>query len=1180
MIIGIDWLRKHNPEIDWDQGKLTLDCCEEKVEKPLLKKRKTRTVKVEKKEVKGSMVGVDPEWEDGPVGGPIEGEMLFTLEQVTIAKSVIPPARFVAGSRYALVKSKEKPEEEEELEWERMGILAGYTHSQQLAEKAHAQDHKKSFEEMVPPQYQQFAKVFSKEASDRMPAHKPYDHAIELKPDAELSRTKAYPMSPVEQEELNRFIQENLAKGYIRPSESEMSSPVFFIKKKDGSLRLVQDYRKLNQITIKNRYPLPLISEIVDKLRGAKFFSKMDVRWGYNNVRIKKGDEHKAAFSTNRGMFEPLVMFFGLTNSPATFQAMMDNIFRDMIDKGHVAVYLDDIIVFTQTLEEHREIVREVLRRLEQNDLFLKPEKCEFEKDSVEYLGLIIKKGELHMDPVKTQAILEWPTPRNKKDVQSFRGFANFYRRFIKDFGKITKPLDRLTGDVEWSWGQEEQEAFDTLKSKFAASPVLAMWEPNRPTRIETDASGFATGGILLQQSEDGPWHPVAYLSQSLNEAERNYEIWDREMLAVVRALENWRHYLEGGPTFEIWTDHKNLESWEKERNLSRRHARWALFFSRFDFNIVYRSGKTHSPDMLSRNPSYFASESDIDDNQNRTILPTKAFKVAASKRGHALVEGEKGLLKEIREKSKPMIEAQKQLVKLGPRQMSKGLEEWNEEEGLLLYRGRVVIPSDPEIQRRVVQLHHDNPALGHPGRWKTLELVSRNYWWSGMSTFVKNYVDACDLCLRTKTFPAKPMGPLQPNQAPEGPWQIITADLITGLPEVDGYNAMAVVVDRFTKQVHISPTTDTVTAEGLADIYLRDVFKLHGIPRQVISDRGPQFAAKYMRHLLKCLHVKSSLSTAYHPRTDGQTERMNQEVEQYLRLYTSRRQDDWVKHLPLAEFAINSREHSATHQSPFFMLYGYHPTFQISLPSVSQTPAVDERLKALKEVQEDTQGALELAAERMKRYFDQHVQEAPQFEVGDKVWIDAKNLAISQPSRKLTYKRLGPYEITKKIGPLNYEVKIPRAWRIHPVFHVELLRPHPKDLIPGRAPANPPPVDVEGQEEYEVEEILDSRLYRRKLEYLVRWKGYDDASNTWEPAENVKNAPLLIKEFHKKHPQAPKQIASNIFQSLPWRSWQNFTIPLKSHADWEQGVWENGHYKRTSRSDVSLRGGNVMKPP
>lgn len=364
MIIGIDWLRKHNPDIDWDKGMVTLSCCEKpKTKKTVISKR----IKPKKALVGGrGYVKVDPEWElelVEPVGGLEEEEVMFTPEKALAIKGTIPPARIIAGSRHAMpIKGKQKDSEEEGgNEWEKMGILAGYTYSQQLTEKAHAHDSEKSFEEMIPIQYRKFARVFSKEASDRMPTHKPYDHAIDLKPEAELSRTKAYPMSPVEQEELNRFIQENLAKGYIHPSESEMASPVFFTKKKDGSLRLVQDYRKLNQITVKNRYPLPLISEIVDKLRGAKYFSKMDVRWGYNNVRIKEGDEHKAAFSTNRGMFEPLVMFFGLTNSPATFQAMMDNIFRDMIDQGHVVVYLDDIIVFTQTLEEHRRIVQEVL---------------------------------------------------------------------------------------------------------------------------------------------------------------------------------------------------------------------------------------------------------------------------------------------------------------------------------------------------------------------------------------------------------------------------------------------------------------------------------------------------------------------------------------------------------------------------------------------------------------------------------------------------------------------------------------------------------------------------------------------------------------------------------------------------------------------------------------------------
>ena len=306
-----------------------------------------------------------------------------------------------------------------------------------------------------------------------------------------------------------------------------MASPFFFVKKKDGSLRPVQDYRKLNEMTIKNRYPLPLISELMDRLKDSRYFTKLDVRWGYNNVRIKEGDEYKAAFVTNRGLFEPTVMFFGLTNSPATFQNMMNDIFADLVAEGKVTVYLDDILIFSNNLKEHRAVVHEVLRRLKEHDLFLKPEKCEFEQPSVEYLGVIVSHNRIQMDPVKVKAITEWPTLQNPSDVRRFRGFANFYRRFIKDFGKICKPLDRLTGKEPWKWGAEEQAAFDELKRRFATHPVLAMWDFNKPTRVETDASGFATGGVLEQKQEDGLWHPVAYLSEGMTETERNYEIYD-----------------------------------------------------------------------------------------------------------------------------------------------------------------------------------------------------------------------------------------------------------------------------------------------------------------------------------------------------------------------------------------------------------------------------------------------------------------------------------------------------------------------------------------------------------------------------------------------------------------------------------------------------------------------------
>jgi hypothetical protein len=304
----------------------------------------------------------------------------------------------------------------------------------------------------------------------------------------------------------------------------------------------------LNDMTVKNKYPLPLISELVNQLRGAKYFTKLDVRWGFNNVRIQEGDEWKAAFRTNRGLFEPLVMFFGLTNSPATFQTMMNDIFTDMILEGVVVVYLDDILIFTKDLEEHRQITHWVLGRLAEHQLYLQPEKCEFEKTRIKYLGLIISENRVEMDLVKVAGVAEWPEPCNKREVQSFLGFANFYRRFIKDFSHHARPLFNLTkNEQKWQWGSSETSAFQKLKELVTSAPVLTTPADDQPFRIEADSSDYATGAVLSQLlTEDGKWHLVAYYSKSLSETERNYEIHDKEMLAIIRALDEWRHFLEG----------------------------------------------------------------------------------------------------------------------------------------------------------------------------------------------------------------------------------------------------------------------------------------------------------------------------------------------------------------------------------------------------------------------------------------------------------------------------------------------------------------------------------------------------------------------------------------------------------------------------------------------------------
>src|SRR5277367_4402951 len=305
----------------------------------------------------------------------------------------------------------------------------------ELAKKDAEKKETKTLEEMVPPELMKYKAVFDEVEASIFPESRPWDHAIDLKDDFVPKDCPIYPLSLPEQGKLQDFIDDNLQKGYIRPSKSPMASPFFFVDKKDGKLRPCQDYRTLNEGTIKNTYPLPLISELIDQLKGSKYFTKLDIRWGYNNVRIKDGDQWKAAFKTNLGLFEPTVMFFGLTNSPATFQTMMNELFRDLIRERWVITYMDDILICTKTIEENIRCTKRVLQRLEEHDLYLKPEKCLFWRTEVEYLGMVISENQLKLDPVKVAGIADWPTPKTIKDVRSFLGFGNYYRRFIHAYG-------------------------------------------------------------------------------------------------------------------------------------------------------------------------------------------------------------------------------------------------------------------------------------------------------------------------------------------------------------------------------------------------------------------------------------------------------------------------------------------------------------------------------------------------------------------------------------------------------------------------------------------------------------------------------------------------------------------------------------------------------------------------
>lgn len=995
----------------------------------------------------------------------------------------------------------------------------------------------------VPTEYRDFADVFAKAEFDRLPERKPWDHAIELYPGWETSRGlkgRVYPVSVAEQVELDAFLEENRSTGRIRPSKSPIAAPFFFVRKKDGKLRPVQDYRRVNAITKKDCWPLPLVSDIVARIKDAKFFSKMDVRWGYNNVRIKEGDEWKAAFITNRGLFEPLVMFFGLTNSPATFQHMMDDIFDDLIRANKVLVYMDDILVFSETREDHRAVVREVLTRLRQHGLYLKLEKCKFEKDEIDFLGLVIGGGRVSMDGAKVEAVRDWPRPKNISGVRSFVQFCNFYRSFVNDFAAITVPLNELLKKtVAWTWGEAQEGAFTRLKEEIAANVTLLIPVAGARFRLETDASDYAAGAVL-HQVIDGKPRPLGFFSKTFNETERNYQIYDKEMLAVMWALANWRQYLRNSPEFDIWTDHMNLQFFREPQNLTRRQARWHTELAEYDFKMHHRPGSLNVvADRLSRNG---LPEGGVKgDNSNVVLLEPLRFDSDKPNDLRRLSFRDNGeIMEEIRRRRTQRDE----VVKVALRNHDPKYVETN---GIVEVDTKVYVPRDRRLRDRIVHAHHDVPIAGHPGRFKTLELVRRTYWWPGMRSYIERYIRGCDVCQRTKPRHGPASAPLHPNPAPSYPWEEITIDLIGELPESAGYNAIMVVVDRHSKMCVIIPTSINQTSEGTARLFLNHVFKRFGIPKKVYSDRGTQFVSAFMRDFYKMVGVETNPSTAYHPQTDGQTERINAEVEKYLRAWISARQDDWAEWLPMAEFALNNRASEVTGASPFLLNHGRHPRTEITPnPSAKSESALEYTTRMEKSWQE-AKAALEIVAEVTKARVDRRRLPAREYAIGDKVWLEATNLTSSRASKKLDDRRYGPFPIVKKVSLSAYKLKLPAGWsRIHPVFNEYLLTPyHAPVAAHQHRPLPPPPTVVGGEPEWEVEQILKVKKAGRQFKWLVRWKGYGRDDETWEPLDNLEHAKEHLADFYKSRPKAmrPKKVND-------WLGIRRVTFPRELFPD------------------------------
>ncbi|KAI5115279.1 hypothetical protein M0805_000711, partial [Coniferiporia weirii] len=580
-------------------------------------------------------------------------------------------------------------------------------------------------ETTIPPQYHKFLHIFQKKAAERFPISQPYDHTIELKTDFIPRDCKLYPLSPKEQLALDQFLEENLHKGYIRPSKSPMASPFFFVGKKDNELRACQDYRALNEGTIKNAYPLPLISKLMDKLKGAKYFTKLDLRSGYNNICIKDGDQWKAVFKTPRGLFEPTVMFFGLCNSPATFQAFMDDTFHIVILEDKVLIYMDDIFIFASTLEELHRKTERVLNICDKNDLYCKPEKCIFAVQEAEFLGMIITPNNINMDPIKLTGISEWPTPKTVKQLRSFMGFCNYYRRFIPNFSHTVYPLNELTCTNEpWTWTPERDKAFLKLKTQFLDKPALLIPDPSKPFILETDASKVATGAVLYQTNSNGDLQPCGFISQTLGPAQQRYEVYDRELLGIIRGLEAWRHYLLGNPhTTIIWCDHKNLSYFRSDRRLSPRQSRWNLYLSQFGYSITHQPGTSiPGADALSRRADHGEEPA-----EERTMLPETIFIGKINVDLYTKIQ-----MAQETDNFANTIRNAKRLNIPSPFRFS--LEDWTTDAGLLRYQKRVYVPDETDIKREILQMFHDLPSFGHPGLFKTAQLIRQHYWWPGLT--------------------------------------------------------------------------------------------------------------------------------------------------------------------------------------------------------------------------------------------------------------------------------------------------------------------------------------------------------------------------------------------------------------------------------------------------------------
>ncbi|GJR51364.1 hypothetical protein Tco_1401885 [Tanacetum coccineum] len=862
------------------------------------------------------------------------------------------------------------------------------------------------------------------------------------------------------------------------------------------------DYRELNKLTVKNRYPLPRIDDLFDQLQGSSVYSKIDLRSGYHQLRVREEDISKTAFRTRYGHYEFQVMPFGLTNAPAMFMDLMNQVCKPYLDK-FVIVFIDDILIYSKSKQEHEEHLKIILELLKKEELYAKFSKCEFWIPKVQFLGHVIDNKGIHVDPAKIESVKDWASPKTPTEIRQFLGLAGYYRRFIEGFSKIAKPMTKLTQKkVKFEWGDKQEAAFQLLKQKLCSAPILALPEGSEDFIVYCDASIKGLGAVLMQREK-----VISYASRQLKIHEKNYTTHDLELGAVVFALKIWRHYLYGTKC-TVFTDHKSLQHILNQKELNMRQRRWLELLSDYDCDIRYHPGKANVvADALSRK-------------EREPPLRVRALVMTIS------LDLPKQILNAQTEARKPeniknedvggmLIENAKfpealRTEKLEPRT-----------DGTLCLNGRSWLPCYDDLRTVIMHESHKSKYSIHPGSEKMYQDVKKLYWWPNMKADIATYVSKCLTCAKVKAEHQRQSGLLVQPEIPQWKWDNITMDFVTKLPKSSqGYDTIWVIVDRLTKSAIFIPMKETDPLEKLARMYLKEVVTRHGIPVSIICDRDPRFASNFWRSLQKALGTSLDMSTAYHPQTDGQSERTIQTLEDMLRACVIDFGNGWVKHLPLVEFSYNNSYHASIKAAPFEALYGRKCRSPVCWAEVGEVQLTGPEI-----VQETTERIIQVkqrmqaARDRQKSYAD--LKRKPmEFEVGDKVMLKVspwKGVVRFGKRGKLNPRFVGPFKVIKRVGDVAYKLELPdelpeELSRVHNTFHVSNLKKCHADE-PLAVPLDGLHFDDKLQFVEEPIEITDREVKRLKRSRIplvkVRWNSKRGPEFTWERED----------QFQKKYP-------------------------------------------------------------